>query len=101
MIDYLQELRSNVILCYSTMATAAKEASMQQQYLIAAPGMFDFFQATIKILLPDQQLVSSHTLFLNFVDRKFALRSVVCSGTCVTAWVSMWPSCFSSRGWNS
>jgi hypothetical protein len=61
MIDYLQELRSNVVLCYSTMATAAKEASMQQQYLVCTPGMFDFFQATIKILMPDQQLVSFFT----------------------------------------
>jgi hypothetical protein len=45
--EYLMELKTNVLNCYSTVASGAKEAKMEAALLEAAPELFQFLQANL------------------------------------------------------
>lgn len=47
LLEYLIELKTNVLNCYSTITSGTKEAKMQPVLLEAAPEIFQFLQANL------------------------------------------------------
>ena len=56
LVNYLIDLKTNVLNCYSTVVTGTKEASMQAVLLEAIPDIFSFMQSSLSDL--SQGLVS-------------------------------------------
>ncbi len=46
-LDYLSDLKTNILNCYSTIISGAKDANQQVQILSAAPNIFNFLERSL------------------------------------------------------